>query len=69
MNGMRGGLYLLAGPAPVCGDCVELFKRGPVDQRTVDRYPTPRHVGCTHTWEKVRGSVAAPPPGELWVGG
>jgi hypothetical protein len=66
-NGLRGGMYLFDGPPPVCGDCVQLYGMGPVDQRFVDRHRCPRHIGCTHEWRELRGPTA-PPPADLWVG-
>lgn len=68
MNGLRGGLLVFDGPPPVCGDCVQLYAMGPVSQAVADRYPCPRHIGCTHFWSRVRGSIKAPAPAELWVG-
>lgn len=68
MNGLRGGLSVFTGPPPVCGECIWLYGLGPVDQKMADRYPCPRHIGCTHRWEKLVGSVKAPAPNELWVG-
>lgn len=68
MNGLRGGLKIFTGPPPVCGDCVNLYALGPVPQRTADLYPCPRHIGCTHSWVTVAGSVSKPDPRDLWVG-
>lgn len=66
-NGLRGGMYVLVGPPPVCGDCVDLYGRGPVNQRTVDHYRMPLHGGCDHEWKELKGPKA-PPPADLWVG-
>ncbi len=68
-NGMRGGLYKLVGPPPVCDECIDHMAMGVVGQEYVDRNPAPFHLKCTHTWQQIKGSVAYPPPNELWVGG
>lgn len=67
MNGLRGGLSIFDGPPPVCGDCIQLYGMGPVTQAVRDRNPTPRHIGCTHWWTRLKDGKA-PAPGELWVG-
>jgi len=68
MNGMRGGRYVFDGPPPVCGDCVELFAAGVVDQAFIRKHPAPVHIGCPHLWAAVRTPGLAPRLSELWVG-
>lgn len=66
-NGLRGDLYVMVGPPPVCGACVGYFAAGVVDQEFVDAHPLPAHIGCPHEWRRI-GRVPAPAPHELWVG-
>lgn len=67
-NGLRGALYTFDGPPAVCGECVGLFAEGVVDQAFVDAHPTPVHIGCPHTWKRIKGSVPSPYVRDLWVG-
>lgn len=68
MNGLRGAQYVLDGPPPICDDCRSLYGRGAVEQAVVDAHPTPRHVGCAHSWRLLPWTTDPPRPDALWVG-
>lgn len=67
MNGMRPRGFVLAGPPPVCDECIEADAAGVVDLAYTRRHPMPAHPGCTHEWEEVPGGKA-PPLADVWLG-
>ncbi len=68
LNGIRGAKSVFTGPAPVCDDCADKFAMGEVEQRVVDRYPTPLHLGCPHSWVVTQMPRPDVPLNELWMG-
>jgi hypothetical protein len=59
--------FILAGPSPVCGECIEVMGEGVVNRRYVSAHPMPAHFHCDHEWEEVPGAQA-PPLAEVWLG-
>lgn len=70
VNGIRGGKYRYAGPAPVSDECKRRFGAGVVDGRYIENNPVPAHVNCPHDWEQVERPPLPPNtrPQDLWVG-
>jgi len=58
--------FLFDGPPTTCVDCTRRFAAGLVNENYVRRYPTPRHIGCPHTWRVV--NVPQIDCAELWLG-
>lgn len=67
-NGLQDALFVFAGPPPVCPDCIRLYGMGAVRIEIVKQWETPIHIGCTHTWRILPGTIRVPPRSRLWVG-
>lgn len=67
MNGIRPKGYTLAGPVPVCDECIAADRAGVVDEAYIRRHPMPAHPGCDHEWEELPGAKA-PALRNLWLG-
>lgn len=49
-NGLRGQLYLYAGPAPVGDECKDRWANGISNEGYIQAHPTPAHPNCPHRW-------------------
>lgn len=59
--------YIFTGPAPTCRDCSRRFGAGVVEKAYTEKYPTPRHISCPHSWTPVNPSRKRT-DGRLWRG-
>ncbi len=67
-NKLTGAKYVFVGPPPVCEDCADKFAMGVVSWEITQKYPAPRHIGCTHQWRVLSTTAPKLKRSELWIG-